>query len=57
MSTDRSTADVMTPEEAKLQISEIMNNEEHAYFNRNDPAHDLALKRMVTLQKLANHKG
>lgn len=50
---DSSTGDVITPAEAKLQISAIMNNKEHAYWNPRDPANKVAMQRMVKLHKLA----
>lgn len=50
---DSSTGDVVTPSEALLQISEIMNNKDHAYWKPRDPANRVALDRMVKLHKLA----
>jgi hypothetical protein len=50
---DSSTGDVMTPSEATIQIGEIMNNKSHAYWNPRDPAHKLAMDRMVKLHKYA----
>jgi uncharacterized protein YjbJ (UPF0337 family) len=50
---DSSTGDVMTPSEAKERIGEIMGNSKHPYHNMHDPAHSVALERMVKLHKLA----
>lgn len=50
--TDNSTGDVITPAEAQMQISEILNNKDHAYWKPHDPAHKLAMERMVKLHKL-----
>jgi hypothetical protein len=49
-----STVTIMTPEEALNQISEIMNNSAHPYWNPSDPGNARAIKRMVELQQLAN---
>lgn len=54
---DQSSGDMMTPDEARMQISEIMNNREHAYWKQHDPGHATAIDRMVKLQKLANVTG
>jgi hypothetical protein len=43
----------VTPAEAKAQISEIMNNKNHPYFNPGDPGHKDALQKMIDLQKMA----
>ena len=43
----------MTPDDAKMKISEIRNNKEHPYWNQADPAHASAKKRMRELHKLA----
>lgn len=51
---DRSRTDIMTPEEAKKRISEIMHNREHAYWISRDPHHADALQEMVKLQRFAN---
>lgn len=45
---------VLTPAEAKMRISEIMNNSEHPYWKTSDPGHKAALETMLGLQKLAN---
>lgn len=50
---DESTGDVITPAEATMQISEILNNKEHAYWNPRDPGHKIAIERMVKLHRLA----
>lgn len=49
---DHSAGDVITPAEAQMQISEILNNKDHAYWNARDPAHRAAMERMLKLQKL-----
>ena len=46
---DASTGDVITPNEAMSQISEILNNKEHAYWQPRDPANKVAMERMVKL--------
>ena len=43
----------MTPAEAKAQISEIMNNRSHAYWNASDPMHEQAKKDIVDLHRIA----
>lgn len=43
----------MTPSEARSMISDIQANQKHPYWNRNDPAHTDALKKMVELQAAA----
>jgi hypothetical protein len=45
---------VMTPSEARNQIQEMLNNQEHPYWKGADPRHNDAVSRMVELQKLAN---
>lgn len=39
----------MAPEEAQYQLSEIMNNKDHAYNNPGDPGNRAAIKRVVEL--------
>jgi copper chaperone CopZ len=45
---------VITPAEAKAQISEIMNNKKHPYWVTSDPYHQDAVKKMVELHRMAN---
>lgn len=42
----------MTPEEATIKISEIMNNKKHPYWNKQDPGHAAAQKLMRRLYEL-----
>lgn len=44
----------MTPDEAKTAISEIMRNKAHPYWQKGDPAHGAALKRMLDLHAYAD---
>lgn len=44
----------LTPADAKARIDEIMNNPEHAYWNRHAPGHKDAIEHMVDLQAAAN---
>jgi hypothetical protein len=46
--------DIMSPGEANLKISEIMNNREHPYWNAGDAGHKAAVDRVVKLTGLAN---
>ena len=50
---DNSDNTVMTPQEAKLKISEILNNKKHPYWNKNDPGHESARKYMRELTLLS----
>ena len=43
----------MTPEQAEIQLAEIMNNKEHPYWVGSDPAHDAAIKKVVELTRAA----
>lgn len=45
---------MMTPAEAKAEISKIMNDPKHAYFNQLHPEHDAAIGRMQQLHQLAS---
>ncbi len=44
---------MLTPDEARLQIQEIMNNKDHAYWNVSSPAHKSARKKMRDLHVMA----
>lgn len=44
----------MTKAEASAQIQEMMNNQDHAYWNRQDPQNASAIKTMLDLQRIAN---
>ena len=44
---------VMTPDEAKMRISEIMSNKDHAYWNPRDLSHMAARRKMTDLNKFA----
>lgn len=44
----------MTPEQAELQLTDIMSNKEHAYWNGADPAHDAAIKKVLDLTRSAD---
>ena len=48
------TPELMTPGEAQMKISEMLNNSEHPYWNSADPGHRRAIDRMLELQKMAN---
>lgn len=41
----------LTPSEAKMQVSEIMNNKAHPYWNSRDIGHATAVERMVKLHE------
>ena len=43
----------LSPEEAKLEISKINNDKEHPYWKADHIEHAAAVKRMSTLQELA----
>ena len=43
---------MLTPEEAAFQLSEILNNKEHPYWNPRDPAHKAARKRVSQLTRM-----
>ena len=47
------TVGALTPNEAKIKISEILNNKEHPYWNRRDPAHQAAREKMTRLNMAA----
>lgn len=51
---DKSKTGIMTPEEAKTKIGEIMGNKEHAYWNRQAPGNQDAIKYMLQLHKYSN---
>jgi len=42
----------MTPDEAQSQITEVLNNREHAYWNPRDPSHKTAKDKMVELHRM-----
>lgn len=44
----------LTPDEAKLQIAEMMNNKNHPYWNKADPGNEAARRKMRELHKLAD---
>jgi hypothetical protein len=44
----------MTPEQAELQLTDIMSNKQHAYWNGADPAHDAAIKKVLDLTRAAD---
>jgi hypothetical protein len=44
----------MTPANAQLAISEIMNNRAHPYWNARDVGHNAAIQKMLKLQELSN---
>jgi len=51
------TGDILPPEEAKLQVSEIMSNRDHPYWKPGDPAHAAAKKKVLRLMAMANPKA
>lgn len=53
---DISNKAVMTPGEATLRISEIRNNKQHPYNNKQDPGHKAAMKTVRELYLLKNPK-
>jgi len=53
---DKSNEGVLTPTEAKLKISEILNNKEHPYWKKEDPGHEAARKLMRELTILSMPK-
>lgn len=53
LNTDKSENPKMTPEEAQMQISEVLNNPKHPYWNSNDPGHEAALKAYDKLYEYA----
>ncbi len=54
LTTERgAVANLMTPEEAQLQIDEIRKNKEHAYWHPGNPAHKSARKKMRELHVMA----
>jgi hypothetical protein len=44
----------LTPAQAELKLSEIMNNKQHPYWNGADPAHDDAIAKVVDLTRAAD---
>ena len=44
----------LTPDQAELQLSEIMDNKEHPYWQGASPAHDAAVKKVVELTRQAD---
>lgn len=44
----------LTPGQAELQISEMMNNKEHPYWDGASPAHDAAVAKMIDLTRAAD---
>jgi len=47
-------SDRLTPAQAELKISEIMNNKEHPYWNGGDPAHKEAVDKILDLTRAAD---
>lgn len=45
---------LMTPSEAQNRIQEMLNNQEHPYWNATDPRHKDAVNKMVELQGFAH---
>lgn len=45
---------LLSPEEARMQISEMLNNPDHPYWVATDPAHQAAVQKMLKLQQMAN---
>lgn len=54
---DQGASGRMTPAEAEAQISEIMNNRQHPYWDSHHPEHQSAIKKMLELGKFANPKA
>ncbi len=54
---DGSSGNLMTPDSAKIAISEIRNNKDHPYNNRKDPAHQAAREKVRALYKMAHPGG
>lgn len=54
LATHQSNSTVMTPQEARNQIQEILNNSDHPYWKPNDPRNRDAIDKMVQLQRMAN---
>jgi len=52
--TTTTVPNMMTPDEATMKISEMLNNVEHPYWNNSDPGHQRAVARMLELQKMAH---
>lgn len=46
----------MTPADAQMAISEIMNNRTHPYWNPRDPANGAAIQKMLKLVEMSNPK-
>lgn len=44
----------LTPDQAEIQLSEIMGNKEHPYWDGASPAHDSAVKKVVELTRQAD---
>lgn len=44
----------MTPGQAELQLSDIMNNKEHPYWDGGSPAHKAAIEKVVELTRAAD---
>jgi hypothetical protein len=51
--TGQQSMGVMTPADANAKIMESRGNNEHAFYNRNDPGHQQAMKNMLVLHDLA----
>lgn len=47
-------SNVLAPAEAKERLNEILSNKEHAYWVAQDPAHNDAVDKVVSLTKLAH---
>jgi len=44
----------LTPAAAEMQLSEIMNNKEHPYWDGSSPAHDASIGKVVELTRMAD---
>ncbi len=47
----------MSPEEAATKIAEIRGNKQHPFFNKTDPGHEIAKKKMEELYKMKFPEG
>lgn len=54
---DQGGGGTLTPQEASLQIGEIMDNPKHAYWDAGHPEHQAAIKRVTDLGRLADPKN
>lgn len=51
---DKNYTAALTPSEARNRIQEMLNNQDHPYWNATDPRHKEAIDKMIEYQRAAN---